>query len=135
MRFKAQNTFSDRFIILTDNGLVTAYNDYLKAYLTQHNKKIIKKLKGDNKNMITNTRQQELALTKKDINFLETTANIFTFLIHQATETDINNLFVYQYNNITDKKYHILYIDNAFLKFTINDGKIFKLDILRRTIY
>lgn len=85
--------------------------------------------------MITNTRQQELALTKKDINFLETTANIFTFLIHQATETDINNLFVYQYNNITDKKYHILYIDNAFLKFTINDGKIFKLDILRRTIY
>ena len=39
LRFKTQNTFDDRFIILTDNGLVTAYKDYLKAYLTQHNKK------------------------------------------------------------------------------------------------
>lgn len=85
--------------------------------------------------MITNTRQQELALTKKDINFLETTANIFTFLRLRATETDINNLFIYDYNNIIDKKYRILYIDNTFLKFTINDGNIYKLDILRRTIY
>ena len=39
LRFKTQNTFDDRFIILTDNGLITAYNGYLKAYLTQHNKK------------------------------------------------------------------------------------------------
>lgn len=85
--------------------------------------------------MITNTRQQELALTKKDIDFLETTANIFTFLRLRATETDINNLFIHNYNNITDKKYNILYIDNALLKFTINNSKIFKLDILRRTIY
>lgn len=85
--------------------------------------------------MITNTRQQELALTKKDLDFLETTANIFTFLRLRTTETDINNLFIHDYNNIINKKYHILYIDNALLKFTINDSKIFKLDILRRTIY